>query len=150
DACSRKPDLSNAAHRENHCIACHMPKRTVIESVHVSLTDHRIARRPQARVQAPLAEARLRAIGPTDLDDPIVATRNLGFDYAQAASSTGREEFHRRVIETLQPLVGTTMADAAFWRMLGETYMARGEMEQAEEAFRQEAALDPRSADAQY
>src|SRR5262249_54111964 len=73
-----------------------------------------------------------------------------GFAYAQVASSTGREEFHRKVIETLRPLIGTGAADAEFWRTLGETYLARGEIEQAEQAFRQEAAADPGSTGAQY
>jgi len=97
-----------------------------------------------------LAGLKLTAILPADLDDPVVATRNLGFAYAQVASSTGRDEFHRKVLETLQPLVGTSMADAAFWRTLGESYLTRGEIAHAEEAFRHEAELDPGSAGAHY
>ena len=94
--------------------------------------------------------AKLRPILPAELDDPVVATRNLGFAYAELASSTGREEFHRKVVETLQPLVGTSVADAAFWQILGESHLARGEVAQAEEAFRQAVALDPGSASAHY
>jgi protein O-GlcNAc transferase len=50
----------------------------------------------------------------------------------------------------LQPLVGTTVADAAFWHTLGEAHLASGEAAQAEDAFRQAVALDPNSASANY
>ncbi len=150
DACSRRPDPASAAHRENNCIACHMPKRPVVESAHVTFTDHRILRRPKADSKPQLDGSKLKLILPADLDDPVVATRNLGFAYAEVASSTGREEFHRKVVGTLRPLVGTSIADAAFWQTLGEAHLASGEVAQAEEAFRKVAGLDADSASAHY
>ncbi len=151
DACSRKPDSSSVAHRENNCIACHMPKRPVVESAHVTFTDHRILRNPKADFGLPQSDGtRLRLILPVEMDDPVVATRNLGFAYAELASSTGRREHHRKAVETLQPLVGTSAAEAVFWQTLGEAQLASGETAQAEEAFRQAVALDPGSASANY
>jgi hypothetical protein len=133
-----------AAHRQDNCIACHMPKRPVIESAHVTFTDHRILRRPKADVRPQSVGTRLRPILPAEMDDPVVATRNLGFAYAQLAGS------QPKVVEMLQPLVGTTVADAAFWQTLGEAHLASGDTAQAEEAFRQAVALDPGSASANY
>jgi tetratricopeptide (TPR) repeat protein len=93
---------------------------------------------------------RLRPILPAELDDPIVASRNLGFAYAELASSTARAEFQKNVVEMLQPLAGTSVADTPFWQNLGEAYLALGEIAHAEEAFRNAAALDPVSAGAHY
>lgn len=151
NACSRSPDRASAAHRENNCVACHMPKRPVVESAHVTFTDHRILRRPKSDLTGSRPEtAKLRLILPAELDDPVVASRNLGFAYAELASSTGRKEFHRKVLETLQPLVGTSVAGAAFWQNLGEAHLSLGDVGQAEEALRKAADLDPDSASAHY
>ncbi len=139
-----------AHHREGDCIACHMPKRPVTESAHVAFTDHRILRRPTTDRKTEPAGAKLRLILPAELDDPVVATRNLGFAYAELASSTGREEFHRKVVETLQPLVGTSVANAAFWQTLGEAHLAAGEIAPSEAAFQKAAELDSGSAGAHY
>jgi len=139
-----------AHQRERDCIACHMPKRPVTESAHVTFTDHRILRLPQEDRQPQPATAKLKLILPAEQDDPVVATRNLGFAYAELASSTGREEFHRKVVETLQPLVGTSVAGAAFWLNLAEAHLAGGEIAQSEEAFRKAAELDAGSASAHY
>ena len=144
NACGRKPDPSSVAHREDNCVACHMPKRPVVESAHVTFTDHRILRRPQADFKPKFEGTRLKMILPAEMDDPVVATRNLGFAYADVAGN------HRKVVETLQPLVGTAVADAAFWQTLGEAHLASGEAARAEEAFRQAVALDPGSASANY
>src|SRR5712692_8576017 len=70
--------------------------------------------------------------------------RGTSASYADVAGN------HRMVVETLQPLVGTTVADAAFWQTLGDAHLASGEAAQAEEAFRQAVALDPNSSSANY
>jgi len=150
NACSRRPDPSSPAHRENNCIACHMPKRPVIESAHVTFTDHRILRKPNANFARQTVGTRLKLILPAEMDDPVTATRNLGFAYADLASSTGREEYHRKAVQTLLPLVGTAITDSAFWQNLGEGHLASGEVEQAEDAFRHAVASDPGSASAHY
>lgn len=147
--CNRTPDVSNPAHRENNCIACHMPKRQVIESAHVAFTDHRIRRKPEPDTSTQMAASKLRPIL-SELDDPVIATRNLGFAYAEIASSTGKEEFSRKVADTLQPLIGTHIADASFWQTLGEARLDNGEFVGAEEAFRKAIELDPGSASAHY
>jgi hypothetical protein len=149
DACKRTPDAS-AAHRENDCIACHMPKRPVVESAHVTFTDHRIPRRPGSEPGAMVQSEKLIPVISPSQDDPVVASRNLGFAYAQAAGATGRVEFQRRAADLLQPLIGTAAADASFWHTLGEAHLALKELSAAERAFRKAAKLDPRSAEAQY
>jgi tetratricopeptide (TPR) repeat protein len=127
-----------------------MPKRPVRESAHVTFTDHRILRRPAPDRQTHSEELKLRAILPTELDDPVVATRNLGFAYAALASSTGRKEFHRKVVDILRPLEGTKVAGAAFWQTLAEAHLSLGENARAEEAFRITTGLDPSAASALY
>jgi tetratricopeptide (TPR) repeat protein len=127
-----------------------MPKRPVVESAHVTFTDHRILRRPAPDSQARSEELKLRAILPTELDDPVVATRNLGFAYAALASSTGRKELHRKVVDILRPLEGTKVAGAAFWQTLAEAHLSLDEGARAEEAFRMATGLDPGAASAQY
>jgi tetratricopeptide (TPR) repeat protein len=150
NACSRRPEPSSVAHRENNCTACHMPRRPVIESAHVTFTDHRIQRKPKSETKPQFQETRLRLILPAELDDPVVASRNLGFAYVEVASSTGRQEFFARAIELLRPLIGTSITDAAFWLTLGEAHMGVGDIAQAEKAFRKTAELDSRSSSAQY
>jgi hypothetical protein len=150
DACTRLPEPSNSAHRENNCTACHMPKRRVIESAHVAFTDHRIQRKPQLETKPHLEGTRLTPILQAESDDPVVASRNLAFAYAQVASSLGRQEFFPRVIELLRPLIGTSITDAAFWLTLGEAYLAVGNIAEAEMAFRKAANLDPSSFSAHY
>ena len=112
-----------------------MPKRPVRESAHVTFTDHRILRRPKMDRQTHSEGFKLRAILPTELDDPVVATRNLGFAYAALASSTGRKEFHRKVVDILRPLEGTKVADAAFWQTLAEAHLSLDENARAEDAL---------------
>jgi tetratricopeptide (TPR) repeat protein len=148
--CSRPTDSSKVGQREDDCVACHMPKRPVIESAHVAFTDHRIQRRPNSEIAPRVAGVKLRPVPPAGLDDPVVASRNLGFAYAEVASSTGRHEFFPRVVELLDPLIGTDVTDAPFWQTLGEAYLATGGYARAEEAFRKAVALDQGSASAQY
>jgi hypothetical protein len=150
DACSRKPDPASTAHRNNNCIDCHMPKRPVIESAHVAFTDHRILRRPASDFNPRVSGARLIPILPEDLDDPVVASRNLGFAYADLAGSTAQSEFHGKVIDILRPLAGTTVAGAAFWQTLAEAHLARRDTTQAGEAFQEAAKADPSAAGAHY
>jgi hypothetical protein len=147
--CSRAP-AATVAHRENNCTACHMPKRPVVESSHVAFTDHRIQRTPKPESGTRLESLKLRMILPARLDDPVLASRNLAFAYAELAGSSGNPEFQRRVIELLRPLIGTGIADAAFWQTLGEAYLITGEVTESEQAYRRAVELGPGSAGAHY
>ena len=149
DSCRRPSESSSAAHRQNDCIACHMPRRPVIESAHVALTDHRILRMPKPD-EPRSGDDRLAPLLSADQDDPIVESRSLGFAYAEVAGATGRQEYHRRVVEMLKPLVGTNVTDALFWQTLGEAQLALREVTGAEESFRKAVELSPHSAAAQY
>ncbi len=139
------------------CIGCHMPKRAVVESNHVVFTDHRILRRPAASSpsdaqSAAFAAAKngvvLRAVYP--LGSESTARRNLGFAYADLAGSTGRTEFYRLVVRTLQPLAETPLADSEFHENLGTAYLNLDEPARAEREFRLAAKLNPESSTALY
>jgi tetratricopeptide (TPR) repeat protein len=143
-------EQSACAYGENDCVACHMPKRPVIESAHLAFTDHRILRRPSPAKQPSPQAVKLKPILPAELDDPVVASRNLGFAYAEVASSTGRQEFFAKAVEVLRPLIGTNINDAAFWLILGEAQLTLGEIGEAEKAFGAAAKLDPSSSSAHY
>jgi hypothetical protein len=149
-ACSRTSEHLNAAHRENDCLSCHMPKRPVIESAHVTFTNHRVQRRPNSAMNQPVGGVKLRSILPGELDDPVIASRNLGFAYAEVAGSTGNQEFFAKVVELLRPLIGTNITDTVFWQTLGEAHLAIGEIADAEKAFRSAVELDPASSSAHY
>ncbi|HUS05602.1 MAG TPA: tetratricopeptide repeat protein [Bryobacteraceae bacterium] len=151
EACNRRAEPASTAHRDNDCVACHMPKRPVVESAHVTFTDHRIMRSPTSpAANQERSIAKLRLILPAQQDDPVTATRNLGFAYAEIASSTGENIFFRKAVELLQPLRGTSIADAMFWQTVGEAELALGEAIQAQEAFQTAAGLDPGAASAHY
>ena len=126
-----------------------MPKRPVIESAHVAFTDHRIQRRPKTRTSQ-VEGVKLRSDPAGELDDPMAATRNLGFAYAEVAGSTGKQEFFGRVVELLRPLIGTKVTDAVFWQTLGEAHLAVGEIARSREAFRNAVDLDSGSSSAHY
>jgi tetratricopeptide (TPR) repeat protein len=144
--CSRKADVASAASRENNCIECHMPKRPVVESAHVTFTDHEISRHPQAPAREPgttKLKPLLRA-APSE----AVSARDLGFAQLQAAA--GRSEFLRLAIETLEPVRKTEVADAEFWQDLGSAYLELQQHDKAEEAFEHALQLDSKSAAAYY
>ncbi|MCW5983504.1 MAG: tetratricopeptide repeat protein [Bryobacteraceae bacterium] len=149
-SCNRVRATVEKMNREDDCISCHMPKRQVVESAHVAFTDHRILRRPRPGPAAARAPDKLKLIVPAELDDPVAATRNLGFAYAQLAGSTGRAEFNRRAAALLRPLAGTHAEDAPFWEIIGAAHLELDEPEPAAEAFRKALEKDPRSAAAHY
>ncbi len=144
--CNLKADSANAASRENDCIQCHMSKRPVVESAHVTFTDHEISRLPRMSAGA-ASSTRLKPILPTARAEAVSA-RDLGFARLQAAA--GRSELLRLAIETLEPLRKTEVADAEFWQDLGSAYLELQRHEQAEQAFQHAIELDPNSAASFY
>ena len=147
--CTRVPQRGSAADQANDCISCHMPKRPVSESAHVTFTDHRILRRPQRQVTGAREASTLVRLLPRISTDEVVRARNLGFAYAQLASSTARRDLVRLAAETLQPLVNTKVADAELFENLGNSYLALEQISPAEEAFQSAITVRPRSASAQ-
>jgi tetratricopeptide (TPR) repeat protein len=127
-----------------------MPKRPVSESAHVTFTDHRILRRPHRQDTKAHEGTTLVRLLPRILTDEAIRSRNLGFAYAQLASSTPRRDFVRLAAETLQPLVKTKVADAELFENLGDSYLALEQVQRAEEAFQSAIAFQPLSASAQY
>jgi Flp pilus assembly protein TadD len=148
--CTRGPERDSSADRDNDCVSCHMPKRPVSESAHVTFTDHRILRRPQRQGTEAHKGTTLVRLLPRILTDDVIRARNLGFAYAQLASSSSRRDFVRLAAETLQPLVNAKIADAELFETLGNSYLALEQISRAEGAFRSAIALQPLSASAQY
>jgi hypothetical protein len=147
--CSRKPDAASAASREDNCIECHMGKRPVVESAHITFTDHEISRRPQVVPATKPDTTNLKPLLAPSRNS-AVAARNFGFAQLQAAGATGRPEFLRLAIQTLEPLQQADVADAEFWENLGGAYMELHETAKAEAAFRKEIELNPKSAVSYY
>jgi tetratricopeptide (TPR) repeat protein len=145
--CSR-PRESPSQHDTSDCVGCHMPKRSVVESNHVVFTDHRVPRQSTAPSTAKAGTV-LRSMY-TPPGDESVAQRNLGFAYADLASSTGRQEFYQLVVNTLQPLAETSVADAEFRENLGTAYLNLGDLARAEQEFRLAVKQNPESATALY
>jgi tetratricopeptide (TPR) repeat protein len=144
------PQSDSVADRENDCISCHMPKRPVSESAHVTFTDHRILRTPQPQAVVTHGSTTLVRLLPRIFSDDVVRARNLGFAYAQLASSTAQRDFVRLTVESLGPLVSTRVADSELFENLGAAYLAVGEIRRSEEAFRRAAERQPPSASAYY
>jgi tetratricopeptide (TPR) repeat protein len=144
--CNRKADATNAASRDDNCIACHMSKRPVVESAHVTFTDHQISRRPLV-ADGELGATKLKPILPAP-KNLAVSVRDLGFAQLQAAA--GRSEFLRLAIETLEPVRKTEVADAEFWQDLGSAYLELQQHDKAEQAFGRAIQLDPKSAASYY
>ncbi len=144
--CNRKADATNAASRENNCVECHMSKRPVVESAHVTFTDHEISRLPRMAAGA-ASSTKLKPILPLAKSEAVSA-RDLGFAQLQAAA--GRLEFLRLAIQTLEPLQKTEVADAEFWQDLGSAYLELQQHDKAERAFQHAIQLDPKSAASYY
>jgi hypothetical protein len=149
-ACTRPPDPSNPAHRENNCIHCHMPSRTVVESAHVTFTDHHILRKPRPEPASAPQTTKLKLLLPPVSNDPQLTARNLGFAYASLGDSTGRPDFYRLVIQTLLPLADTELADSEFWENAGTAYLMLEQIPEAKAAFEKAVERNPRSSSAWY
>jgi tetratricopeptide (TPR) repeat protein len=145
--CSRPRETSSQPDTSD-CVGCHMPKRSVVESNHVVFTDHRVPRESPASFVAKAGTV-LRPIYPPPADESV-AQRNLGFAYADLASSTGRQEFYRLVVNILQPLAETSIANAEFRENLGTAYLNLGDLARAEQEFRFAVEKSPGSATAFY
>jgi Flp pilus assembly protein TadD len=147
--CSRKREPASAPNRDDDCIGCHMPKRTVVESAHVTFTDHEIARRPQTAPPTEPDMTKLRQLL-TPASNVAILARNLGFAQLQVAGASGRAEFLRAAIDTLEPLQESNVGDAEFWMNLGSAYVGTRQYDKAEAAFRKAIAQDPKSAAGYY
>jgi superkiller protein 3 len=126
-----------------------MNKRPVVESAHITFTDHEISRRPHVEPATKPDTTKLKPLlSPSP--NSAVAARNLGFAQLQVAGASGRSEFLRLAIQTLEPVQQADVADAEFWENLGGAYIELPQTAKAEAAFGKATDLDPKLAAPYY
>jgi hypothetical protein len=103
--------------KDNSCSACHMPRKDS-STIHTSITDHRILRKPDVALQAmtsdwPRAgEPALVPFDPSlvDVNDPVYA-RDLGIALAKTAQKFGPGKVGTSLAERALPLLDTATSD---------------------------------------
>ena len=107
--CTEQGDRRQAV--EDSCIACHMPTRGAQNVAHISLTDHRVLRRPEvaaASQPSELAETMLRFFDHSDRRLPADEQRRaIGLGLGQYFSRKGTlppAELIQTLIESLGPV----------------------------------------------
>lgn len=115
--CHAKP------HTEAGCTPCHMPKRGTQDAIHVSMTDHRIERRPAG----PLAAIRE---DPTPYTGPLV-------DFYTKSSPLTLDRANRREpkVEDLRKFLIANPKDQGLWAALGSALLRAGRPKEAEAAL---------------
>src|SRR5262249_52564109 len=134
--------LETHARPADDCIGCHMPRREASD-VHVSLTDHRILRRPRLVESSAPAAQRLAAWREPF---PRVAQRNLGLAYISFGerdqSGFQLNEGFRLLLE-MEPRFPN---DAALLAGLGLVLMRKGIPLEAARRFERAASTEPNHA----
>lgn len=137
------------------CVACHMPHGDSSNVAHVSVTDHRILRRPTAPPPG-------RSVAPVDM--PLVAfrtglhapppeerERDLGIAFARLTTKIplnapgARERVAILAIDRLSVSLATWRGDADSWLSMGVARGARGERDEWLAAATNAAKLAPNS-----
>ncbi len=117
-------------HRQEDCIACHMPKAKAYDGGHTVFTDHSLTLHPQAR---PLASYFGRP----------PATRDLGLAYVQM----GREQRDSSYFEKAWPLLRQASesrpVDPQLFATIGALLLAGGRKQQAVAYYRLSLEQDP-------
>ena len=138
--CHSDPGFARAHHPENQdCTSCHMPQAGARNVLHVAWTDHRIRKRPDPASAAPEGEQS------GDLA-PVFSPRATKRDEAMAnykALLEGDRSREAKAWEQLNALRDSLGNDKDAWDALGNLSAERGEMRQAEQAFRRVLELDP-------
>jgi predicted CXXCH cytochrome family protein len=132
----------------DYCVACHMPRLSATDVVHVAATDHRILRDP-AHEPAPTP----RPARPGDVPlvffhndlppDDAGRRRDLGVALmdlaAQAPPGPGRAYFGQVAQSLLEHATVAAPDDLAAWEALGQAWRCRDRLPEALDAY--EAAL---------
>src|SRR5262249_46309273 len=103
--------------KDNSCSACHMPHKDS-STIHTSITDHRILRKPDVALQAITSDwprAGEPALVPFDpsleyVNDPVYA-RDLGIALAKTAQKFGPGKVGTLLAERALPLLNTATSD---------------------------------------
>jgi Flp pilus assembly protein TadD len=139
-ACHNQPQFAKTHHREeSDCTRCHMPRLGARNVLHVAWTDHRIRKLPEAAVaESDSADhGELRAVfspGTTQRDEAMANYQAL-LEGDRSRESVAWEELNAQ-----RSGLGK---DAAALDALGNISAERGQLEEAEEAFRKVLELAP-------
>ena len=138
--CHSDPAFAQSHHPENQdCTSCHMPRAGARNVLHVAWTDHRIRRRPDPAGAAPEGDpggdlAPVFSPGATKRDEAMANYKAL------LEGDRSREAKAWELLNALRDDLGN---DKNAWDALGNMSAERGDMRQAEQAFRRVLELDP-------
>jgi tetratricopeptide (TPR) repeat protein len=139
-ACHNQPQFAKTHHREeSDCTRCHMPRLGARNVLHVAWTDHRIRKLPGAVV----AESESADRGElTAVFSPGTSQRDEAMANYQALleGDRSREPVAWEQLNSQRSRLGR---DAAALDALGNISAERGELKEAEEAFRRVLELNP-------
>ena len=137
--CHSQPYFVTSHHPENQdCTSCHMPRTGARNVLHVAWTDHRIRKKADAGTE----ETGITEHGDlTPIFSPIATRRDQAMANYQALmdGDTTREPL---VWQQLTALRDSLTKDRAALNALGNISAERGDLEKAEEAYRNVLAID--------
>jgi cytochrome c-type biogenesis protein CcmH/NrfG len=134
-----KERLALRARQGDNCVACHMPKSSVIDVEHAVYTDHSIPRRPRAMLRQVLTRERILApFGKTAVSD-----RDLGLAYALAASSERNPASEQRAFNLLKAVETQQTDDVPALVQLAHLYDLRGDEDRAALLYERVLRADP-------
>ena len=139
-ACHAQPAFAGSHHQENQdCTSCHMPRTGAANIPHVAWTDHRILRLPDGATSRPSDTATSELV---PIFSPNATKRDLAIaDYKLLLD--GDRGFESRALEQLSELKEPIAYDKEALDALGTLTAERGDLKNAEQAFRRVLALDP-------
>lgn len=138
--CHNRPEFALTHHPENKdCTACHMPRTGAENIPHVAWTDHRILARPDEATGSP-AEKSSEDLEP--IFSPAANARDLAMANYQALleGDRTREPMAWQQLNAQRSLIAN---DKAALDALGNLSAERGELNEANQVFRQVLVLDP-------
>jgi tetratricopeptide repeat protein/cytochrome c554/c'-like protein len=120
------------------CVACHMPKSSVMDADHVVYTDHSIPRRPVPRNRKPPADAPLVAF-----DKAPASTRDQGLAYAIVALREQNAAYSARAFDLLREAEREHPDDPQTLSYLADLYKTRKDDRTAALLYERLLAVDP-------
>lgn len=126
----------------HNCVGCHMPRRQVSDVRHAVYTDHRILRRPAARLE-PTPPRELRFWRPPAAE---LARRNLGLAYIGVGRKYSSAELVERGFALLVAIEPQLIHDPPALTALGWVLLAKGRPVEAARLFARAWTLEPADA----
>jgi hypothetical protein len=139
-ACHNQPEFTRHFAQTPDCTSCHMPRTSSTNILHVAWTDHRILRRQDSETSQPSAESAGKLV---DIFSPQADARDLAMANYQAFLG-GNQALANLAWEQLSGLRNHAGKDKDLLDAFGTVASMRGELSQAEQAFREALLIDPR------